>query len=102
MINFRSLAAPFCAVVLSACGKDAVQTIAAPATGADIKFFNFGVNAPGVNFYANDTLKVTATSSTTGQESTTGTAYSGVGNAGLYAALAPGSRPPAPMRPKDR
>jgi hypothetical protein len=102
MTNTRSLAALLCAVALSACGKDAAQIIAAPATGADIKFFNFGVNAPAVNFYANDTLKVTATSitgctpptdpkcTTTGYD-TTGTVYSGVGNAGLYAALPPGA-----------
>jgi hypothetical protein len=106
MINFRSLAALLCTVALSACGKDAVQTIGAPPAGADIKFFNFGVNAPGVNFYANDTLKVTATSSTSctplptdpallaqcttaGLESATGTAYTGVGNGGFYAALPP-------------
>jgi hypothetical protein len=102
MINTRSLAALLCTVALSACGKDAAQSIAAPATGADIKFFNFGVNAPAVNFYANDTLKITATSiagctppvdpkcTTTGLD-TTGTVYAGVGNAGLYAALAPGA-----------
>jgi hypothetical protein len=91
MINLRSLAVLLCTVALSACGKEAVQTITAPATGADIKFFNFGMNAPGVNFYANDSLKVTAISSTTGLESTTGTVYSGVGNAGLYSALPPGA-----------
>jgi hypothetical protein len=44
---------------------------------------------PGVNFYANDT-KITATSSTTGAESSTGTVYGGVGNSALYSGIAPG------------
>jgi len=47
-------------------------------------------NAPGVNFYANST-KITAISSVTGAESTTGTAYGGAANGGLYSAIAPGS-----------
>jgi hypothetical protein len=89
MIRIRSTATLLCAVLMSACGKDAVQTISAPATGAQIKFYNFAVNAPGVNFYANDT-KMTAISSTSGTESTTGTVYGGVGNAGFYSAIAPG------------
>ena len=88
-------------VVLAACSKDSVQTIAAPSTGgAYVKFYNFAVNAPVVNFFAND-AKLTAISSTsctppvdarctsTGIESTTGTAYGSLGNAGLYSALAP-------------
>jgi hypothetical protein len=103
MLTSRSLATLVGTLALVACGSDAVQNIAAPATGADVKFFNFGLNAPSVNFFANDTLKVTATSSTsctpptdpkcatTGLESTTGTAFTGVGNAGLYAALPPGT-----------
>lgn len=86
------------AAVLAACSKDGVQTIAAPATGAYVKFYNFGVNAPSVNFYANET-KVTAISSTsctppstaactsTGIESTNGTAYGSLGNGGLYSSL---------------
>jgi hypothetical protein len=99
----KSLAALLCAAVLGACNyeKNAVQDILAPEAGSRIRFFNFGVNAPGVYFYANDT-KITAVSSTactpptnpacttTGIESTTGTGYGGVGLAGLYSALAPG------------
>lgn len=102
----KSLAVLLCAAVLAACNydKDAVQDITAPDPGSRIRFFNFGVNAPGVNFYANDS-KVTGISSTacsvppasetepcttTGIEATTGTGYGGVGLAGLYAALAPG------------
>jgi hypothetical protein len=102
----KSLAVLLCAAVLSACDyeKNAVQDITAPDPGSRIRFFNFGVNAPAVNFYANDT-KVTGISTatcalppasqtepctTTGAESTTGTGYGGVGLAGLYSALAPG------------
>lgn len=88
--RYRSLAALLCATALASCGKDAVQTITAPATGASIKFFNFAVNGPGVNFYADNT-KMTAISSTTGTESTTGTVYGGVGNGGLYSSIAPGA-----------
>lgn len=84
-----SLAVLLCAAVLSSCGDEGVQGIAGPVAGARIKFFNFGVNAPGVNFYANDT-KMTAVSSTSGTESTTGTIYGGVGSGGYYASVAPG------------
>ena len=89
MNSYRSLAVLLCAAVLSACDKNAVQDITGPLAGARIKFFNFGVNAPGVNFYANET-KMTAISSATGIESTTGTIYGGVGSGGYYSAIAPG------------
>lgn len=88
-----SIAALLCVVVLSACDafdKNAVQEIAGPVpAGARIKFFNFGVNAPGVNFYAND-RKMTAISSGSDQESNIGVAYGGVGAGGFYTAIAPG------------
>ncbi|MGZ8491007.1 MAG: DUF4397 domain-containing protein [Gemmatirosa sp.] len=89
MIRLRSAAVLLCAAVLSACGEDAVQDITAPATGARVKFFNFAVNAPNVNFYANDT-KVTAITSATGTESTVGVAFGSAGSGGFYSALAPG------------
>lgn len=79
----------FAAAALSACEKNAVQDIAGDPPGAAIKFFNFGVNAPSVNFYANDT-KITAISSTSGAESTLGTGYGSVGNGGFYSGIAPG------------
>jgi Domain of unknown function (DUF4397) len=88
--RYRSLAALLSAALLASCGKDAIRDITAPATGANVKFFNFGVNAPGVNFYANGT-KITAISSTTGTESTSGTAYGSAGNGGLYSEIAPGT-----------
>lgn len=91
MTRQKSLAVLLCTVLLAACNydKNTVQDITAPDPGSRVRFFNFGVNAPSVNFYANQT-KVTAVSSTTGAEATTGTGYGGVGLAGLYSALAPG------------
>jgi hypothetical protein len=88
MTTPRALAA-LIAVLLTACDKDAVQIIGGPDAGSYIKFFNFGVNAPSVNFYAND-QKVTAIQSTTGTESTLGVAYGGVGLGGFYSGLEPG------------
>jgi hypothetical protein len=90
MTPYKSLIALLCAATLAGCGDNAVQSITAPASGARIKFFNFGVNAPGVNFYANST-KMTAISSANGVESATGVTYSNVGNGGLYDQLPPGS-----------
>jgi len=95
------------AALTAACEENAVTDIAEPpAGGANIKFFNFAVGSPGVNFYADDT-KLTAISSTTcailtdanreqcttvGAESTTGVVYGGAGNgtSGYYADIAPG------------
>jgi len=89
MTRSRLLALLLGTVAAAACDKTAVQDITGPLAGARIKFFHFGVNGPGVNFYAGDT-KVTAISSTTGAESTTGVNYGGVGVGGYYAALDPG------------
>ena len=89
MNRYLSLAVVLGAGLLSSCDKNAVQDITGTVPGASIKFFNFGVNAPGVNFYANDT-KVTAIQSATGIESVLGTVYGGVGSGGLYSAIAPG------------
>lgn len=58
------------------CKKNAVQVIDGPPTGAYIKGYNFAISGPSVNFYANDT-KISATSSATGKEATTGVNYSG-------------------------
>ena len=86
---------------LAGCSKDALHTLGAPATGSYVRFYNFAVNAPSVNFYAND-AKVTAISSTSctppsssqcttsGVESTNGTAYGSLGDAGLYSSLPAG------------
>jgi hypothetical protein len=109
MKTFRLFAALSAAVVVSACGeKNEPQNIAAPTAGSAVKFFNFGVGAPAVNFYAND-LKLSGITSTacsssvngtttdptcltTGKESTTGTTYGNAANgSGLYSSVAPGS-----------
>lgn len=84
-----SFAILLCTAALASCGTKEVQSITGPLASARVKFFNFGVNAPGVNFYAN-TTKMTAISSTSGVESTTGTAYGSVGSGGFYSAIAPG------------
>lgn len=89
MTIHRTLALLLCAALLTGCDDTAVQDIAGPLPTARVKFFNFGVNAPGVNFYANDT-KMTAISSTTGSESTVGVNYGGVGSGGYYSAINPG------------
>lgn len=89
MTRFRSIAVLLGAAALIACEKNAVQDITGPAPSARIKFFNFGLGAPGVNFYANDT-KVTAVSSATGTEATTGVVFGGVGAGGYYTGIEPG------------
>jgi hypothetical protein len=99
MNRSRLIAGLLSAALLSACGDNAVQKITTTLPASAIRFFNFGVCGttqttttscmPGVNFYANDT-KITATSSTTGAESSTGTVYGGVGNSALYSGIAPG------------
>jgi len=90
MIRLRSAAVLLSAALVASCGdKQGAQDILGALPGARVKFFNFGVNAPGVNFYAND-QKMTAITSATGTESTVGTAYSGVGAGGFYTAINPG------------
>ena len=84
-----SLAVLLCAAVLTSCTENAVQDITGPIRSARIKFFNFGVNAPAVNFYAGS-AKMTAISSTSGAESTIGTVYGSAGSGNFYSAVAPG------------
>ena len=91
MKTHRILAALLCAGTLAGCGKevDPIAPVRGPAPTAKIKFFNFSVGAPGVNFYANDT-KMTAISSSTGKESVVGTNYGQAGAGGLYTGIVPG------------
>ena len=90
--RYISLAGLLGAALLTACDfeKNAVQDIAGPAPAASIKFFNFGVGAPGVNFYAND-IKMTAISSATGTESTNGVTYGNAGAGAFYTGINPGA-----------
>ncbi|AHG91228.1 hypothetical protein J421_3691 [Gemmatirosa kalamazoonensis] len=97
----RTLAALLVAAALTGCSGDGVQQITAPTAGAFVKFFNFAVGAPGVDFYANE-QKITAVSTggctppnnpaclTTGLPSTTGVASGSAGNGGLYNEIVPG------------
>jgi hypothetical protein len=89
MTRNRAIALLLCTAALAGCEKNAVQDITGPMASARIKFYNFGVNAPGVNFYANDT-KMTAISSATGTESTTGINSGGVSAGDRYSTIAPG------------
>lgn len=97
MTTFRAFVALLCGAALTACdySKNAVQQIAGPTNGAFVKFFNFAapplstVTSPGVNFYA-DNVKMTAVSSTSGTESSTGTNYGGAGGGGLYTEISAG------------
>lgn len=92
------------AMALVGCEKNAAQDITGPRPGSSVKFFNYAVNAPSVNFYAGDT-KVTAISATgctpppadpaspcytSGQESALGTAYGAASSGAYYNALEPG------------
>lgn len=89
MNKHTSIATLLLVSLLSACGKEAVQSITEPFSTSAVRFFNFGVGAPSVNFYANET-KMTAALSSSGAEATTGVGYGGVGASGAYEALAPG------------
>lgn len=93
--SYKSILLLLGAATVAACGNDAVQKITAPTVGALVKFHNFAVGAPSVNFYS-DTTKVTAISSTSGVESATGTAYpaagvGGVADGGFYSAIDAGA-----------
>ncbi len=79
-----------CATALAGCSKIDINSISeAPLGGARIKFANFAVNAPSVNFY-DGTAKVTAVGPASGAESPTGTAYGRFGAAALYVDITPG------------
>src|SRR5690349_21248447 len=86
MNRLRMLAALLSAGALAACGEKTIQNITGVVPNASVKFFNFGVNAPQVNFYA-DTVKFTAISSSPTVESTTGDKYGGVSSGGYYSGI---------------
>jgi hypothetical protein len=87
--SYKCILALLSAAVVSACGENAVQKLITSAPTTEIKFFNFGVNAPGVDFYANDT-KLTGINTTSGIDSTLGTVYGGAASGGFYSAVSPG------------
>src|SRR2546427_4369061 len=90
-MNRYRLPALLLVAALAACEKNTVQTLPfEPPQNTRIKFFNFGVNAPQVNFYA-DAIKMTAVQSGTGVEANTGVAYGGAGNGGVYLSIAAGA-----------
>jgi len=101
MRRHRALALLASLALVWACDKNARQDITAPPLPAAVRFFNFGVNTPSVNFYANDTKMTAVLSSvcspptdaacaTDGKEATTGTAYGSVGSGGFYTGIEPG------------
>jgi hypothetical protein len=89
MTRSGPLAAALCLAALAGCGDKDAQNLTEAAPTSAIKFFNLGVNAPSVNFFAND-RKLTAVSSVTGTESTAGTAYGAAAAGGFYLGLTPG------------
>lgn len=107
MKRYGSLAALLCAAALTACDyeKNAVQDItAASLPEARVRFFNFGISSPAVNFYAGETKMTAINVATctnppasetepcisTGNPSATGVGYGGVGSGALYAGIDPG------------
>ena len=104
MTRLRPAALLLGLTLLAGCEKGGPQDILGNLPEARVRFFNFGVNAPSVNFYAGNT-KLTAISATgctpatnppnpaclaNGLESTLGVAYGAAGSNGLYSAVAPG------------
>jgi hypothetical protein len=101
-----SLIALFGAAALVACGEKAERDITAPVTEpSSIRFFNFSVGSPTVQFFAND-QQVTATNTANcngaknppvtasdslclqrGTQTATGVAYTGVAAGGLYTGI---------------
>ncbi len=90
MMKFKSIAVLMGVVALASCEKNAVQDITGATPDAKIRFFNFALNAPSVNFFANGT-KVTAVLSTAGTPVSTGVGYGGVASAGLYTGVSTGT-----------
>jgi len=76
---------------LGACDKNAVQDITGSLPAVRIKFFNFGVNARQVNFYANDAKVSARAPAASGAEDTVGVAYGSVSAGGAYAAIDAGA-----------
>ncbi len=79
-----------CAAAFASCDKVDINSIAESVQGgARIKFANFGLNAPSVNFYA-DASKMTAVGPSSGAEAAAGTAYGRFAAGAYYTDIAPG------------
>ncbi|MFD0940554.1 hypothetical protein [Pedobacter boryungensis] len=65
------------AMMFASCEKNAVVDITTPYSGAQFKYYNFAINGPTVNFYAND-VKTTATLTASGVEAATGVNFGGL------------------------
>jgi hypothetical protein len=79
-----ALAALLGAATLAACSAYDIEDPTASLPGSSVRFSNFGVGAPGVNFYA-DTTRLT------GVSLDKGITYGGAALGGLYAGLKQGS-----------
>jgi hypothetical protein len=93
MTRYGKIAALLGVALLAACGdkKNPLEPVLGhPPEAARIKFFNFAMGSPNVNFFA-DTVKMTAVLSATGVESNLGTAYGSAGANGLYTNIEPGT-----------
>lgn len=89
MTRSRYLAVLACGLSVACSTDNSVQVISAPVSGAAVKFYNFSMNAPAVNFYANG-VQVTALRSDSGAATRSGTTYSTVAAGALYTAVPAG------------
>jgi len=85
-------AAILLSTLLFSCKKEGIHEVPTTTTdgGGQIKFFNFGVNSPSLNFYANDG-KISAIVSASGTEASTGLAYGSVFPTLSYSLLTAGT-----------
>jgi hypothetical protein len=90
-LNIFTTALLLSAMIFS-CKKDGIHEITTSTAdnAAQIKFYNFAINSPSLNFYAND-AKISATSSVTGIEAPTGVAYGSIFPASNYSFLTGGA-----------
>jgi hypothetical protein len=86
------IAALLISTLVFACKKNGIHEIETVKTdgAAQVKFYNFGINSPTVNFYANGN-KISAIVSATGAEAATGIAYGSVFPATNYSLLSGGA-----------
>ncbi len=104
-LRARAALAALLPCLAAACGDESTPRLTEAAATAGVKFYNLGVNAPGVNFYAGD-AKVTGANSVActplpappadstcrsrGVENAAGTAFGAAAAGGFYVSLAPG------------